>query len=492
MENKEKNPATKFILGLAFVLILSYSIFVSRSVSEIDSMEDDLKKYYVLIEAINHIQRDYVDPEAASTELLIKNAIKGMMSGLDDYSSYFEKQDYEEFDTQNRGSFGGLGIHIQVIDKWLTVVSPMPDTPAFRMGILKGDKIIKINGESTRGIDVLEAVDKLRGPKGTEVTITILRKNENTPQDYTIVRDIIEIKNVESSIVADDIGYIRIKSFTKNIKQEILDALDSFDKETEIKGIVLDMRFNTGGLLETAVEVSDLFLDKGKTIVSIRERNPEDVKEYKSEEKAVITLPVVVLVNQITASACEIVTGALQDWKRAIVVGPEGKNTYGKGLVQTVIQLQDGSGMKFTTAHYYTPSGRSINKLGITPDISVPFTEENQRKLMISGNIGILPPNKKNISGYEEISMEEKHLLDYNEAVEEEKLFNGDQKPEKLDVIPSVSEEKDIPSHEEVFEQPKDKPKQKKKEDIMYDIELKTAVDILKSIDMFRNGMKLK
>ncbi len=358
------------------------------AISEADKYFDRIA---VLNEILAEVQQKYVDEDKVKTEDLVRNAVQGMLRSLDPHSSYMLPTDYNDFREDTQGIFGGLGITIDIRDGWLTVVSPLPETPAFREGILAGDKIVKIEGESTEGMDIKEAVRRLRGEPGTEVTITVYRPSDRSTVDHTIVRGIIHIPNVYAYVIDDHIGYIRLIEFKQTASTDLDQALDLLE-ERDVDGLILDLRFNSGGLLDMAVAVSEKFLPRGKRIVSIRGREGEKEKVYLSRRGARCELPLVVLVNQASASASEIVAGAMQDWGRGVVVGPAGTRTFGKGSVQTVIPLQDDSALKLTTAKYHTPSGRSIeDEKGIKPDIGVDINEDFQRQMLGLGRMTKLP-----------------------------------------------------------------------------------------------------
>jgi carboxyl-terminal processing protease len=321
-------------------------------------------------EILDRVEKEYVEP--VDSDKLMQGAINGLMKSLDPHSSFMTAEMYKELEVETRGSFGGLGVEITILKDVLTVVSPIEDTPAYNAGVKAGDQIIRIDGKSTNDITIMEAVSKLRGPKDTKVTITIMREGLAKPKDISITRGIIKIKSVKSKIFDDHVGYIRISSFQERTGDDLKKALLEIEaKGRPLKGIVVDMRNNPGGLLNQSVEVSDAFLKSG-TIVSTRGRSKSmESKSTAKDDGDEPSCPMVVLVNEGTASAAEIVSGALQDNGRALVLGTQ---TFGKGSVQTVIPLEDGAAMKLTTAKYYTPKGRSIQAEGITPDIIGPKT----------------------------------------------------------------------------------------------------------------------
>ncbi len=344
----------KRVLALALVFV-----FISYSALAETPKYEKLKIFAKVMAIIEH---DYVDN--VSEVKLINNAIKGMVSSLDPHSSYMTKSEYKELKIMTTGEFGGLGMVVTMKDGVLTVVSPIEDTPAYKSGIKAGDIIIKINRESTIGMTLDQAVKELRGKPGTKVELTVLREGAAKPIKFTITRAIIHVKSVKYKKYGN-IGYVRITQFQDGTTKELRKALNKLGK---IGGLVLDLRNNPGGLLKEAVGVCDLFIKRG-VIVSIRGRNKNDVQYfYAHDDGDEPTYPMVVLINAGTASAAEIVSGCLKDHKRAIVMGVR---SFGKGSVQSIIPLGDGSALRLTTALYYTPNGKSIQAIGIRPNIVV-------------------------------------------------------------------------------------------------------------------------
>lgn len=329
------------------------------------------EKLKIFAEVLKLVENQYV--EVVEPEKLVEKAIQGMLKNLDPHSSYLPPDSFKEMKVETSGEFGGLGIEITIIDSILTVVSPIEGTPADRIGIKAMDRIIKINNEPTRDLTLMDAVKKLRGPVNTDVTITIIRKNLKDAKDFTLTRAIIKIKSVWSYGMESNVGYLRIRNFSKTTADEAKDALKKLFSKEPLKGLVLDLRNNPGGLLKQAVEVTNLFLKKGELVVYTEGRTPDqNMKLLTRKSSQYVDLPVVILVNGGSASASEIVAGALKDLKRGIVMGTQ---TFGKGSVQTIMPLSDGSGLRLTTAKYYTPSGVVIHGKGVTPDIVV----ENDR-----------------------------------------------------------------------------------------------------------------
>ncbi len=312
------------------------------------------------------VEKNYVEP--VDDKKLVEGAINGMLASLDPHSNYLDPDTFKEMQVETKGSFGGLGIEITVKDGWVTVVSPIEGTPAYRVGIQPGDKIVKIEGKSTKSMSLVDAVKMMRGPKGSKITITIFREGMHKPEDYTITRDVIKIQSVKSNLLEKGYGYIKVVSFQEGTDTDLRDALQKIEKQGKLRGLVLDLRNNPGGLLDQAVKVSDQFLDKGLIVYTDGRVENQKMRFEATPKKGFENYPMVVLVNGGSASASEIVAGALQDHNRALILGTQ---TFGKGSVQTIIPLDDGSGLRLTTARYYTPSGHSIQAKGIVPDIVV-------------------------------------------------------------------------------------------------------------------------
>lgn len=353
----------RFLLSvtLAAVFLISAPAF-----SQDEENDDTYKQLKLFGEVFERVRADFV--EETSDRELIEAAIEGMLADLDPHSGYLDSESFKDMREQTRGEFGGLGIEVTMEDGLVKVVSPIDDTPAFRAGVQAGDLITHIDGEPVMGMNLNDAVKLMRGTVDTTIEVTIRRGNEE-PFDLEITRDIIQVQSVRSR-VEGDIGYIRLTSFTEQTTSGLEDAFEEIRDELgdDLKGIVLDMRNNPGGLLEQAISVSDAFLDRGE-IVSTRGRNEDDAQRWNAEGGDMAEgLPIVVLINGGSASASEIVAGALQDHRRAIVLGTA---SFGKGSVQTVIPLSGSGAMRLTTARYYTPSGRSIQAKGIEPDITV-------------------------------------------------------------------------------------------------------------------------
>ena len=358
---------SKLTLSLAIVTAVVCGIVGSgfyRSLSAGDMRTGDGLKMFA--EVVELIERNYVDP--VETKDLIQKAIQGMVGSLDPHSQLMPPEAVEELRIDTRGEFGGIGIVITMEKELLTVIAPIEGTPAQKAGVEAGDIIIEVDGETTKDLMLWEAVKKMRGPKGEPVVITVFRQGEPDPIEFTLVRDIIPIDSVKHMALQPGYGYIRITNFQESTTDDLQKALADLKKNGALKGLVLDLRDNPGGLLDQAVEVSDTFLQEGD-IVSIKGRQERHTKVYTAHpDKDDNRFPMVVLINGGSASASEIVSGALQDHKRAVILGT---TSFGKGSVQTWETLRDGYGLKYTIARYYTPEGRSIQAQGIVPDIVV-------------------------------------------------------------------------------------------------------------------------
>lgn len=355
---------------LLFISLFAGLMISAANVRAATSKDDDVNTYELLNlfgEVMERAKLNYV--EEVSDKKLIESAINGMLTSLDPHSSYLDADSFNYMSEQTKGKFGGLGIEVTMDNGLVKVVSPIDDTPAAKAGIKAGDYITNINGETVVGMSLNDAVSKMRGKVGEKVKLSIRRVNSK-PIELTIKRQEIKIQSVKNEIKEDSIVYIRISSFTEDVDKSVSEAITKAKKKLKNKllGIVIDVRNNPGGLLDQAVDVSDLFLEKGE-IVSTRSRNEADTVKYMANEGDIAKgLPIVVIINEGSASASEILAGALQDHHRAIILG---EKSFGKGSVQTVIPLRDYGAMRLTTARYYTPSGRSIQAKGIEPDVEV-------------------------------------------------------------------------------------------------------------------------
>lgn len=436
MEDRErmtkKKLNTRVVANMVLVCtIIAAGIFIGRwTISSVSAQADGYEELKVFTEALSIVRKNYV--EDAKPKDLVYGAIKGMVSSLDPHSAFMTPEQYKEMQVDTRGEFGGLGIQIGIKDGMLTVIAPIEDTPAYRAGIEAGDKIIKINNDFTKDMSLHDAVSKMRGVPSTAVKISILREGWKETKDFSIVREIIKIRSVKSKTIDETIGLIKINQFQEQTADDLSRALDNLMKQN-IGSLILDLRNNPGGLLNSAVDVSSRFLPEGKLIVFIKDKKGSKTEYRSAKSSTDFSLPMVVLVNQGSASASEIVAGALKDWDRAVIIGTQ---TFGKGSVQSVIPLGDGSALRLTTARYYTPKGVSIQTTGIAPDIVVkPEVKDGERSLPVI--------REKDLEGH---------------------LLNGDAE-EKSDaseeMIPMEIDEKD-------------------------DIQLQRAIDLLKTWKIFR------
>lgn len=386
-------------IALSIVFIFTVIKFGICEVSKKPDTGSLYEQIELFTDAVTYIRINYVDEVSAKD--LIYGALKGMLASLDPHSQFMNPDSYKEIREETKGEFGGLGIEISIRDGLLTIISPLEDTPAYKAGIKAGDRIVKIDNVSTKNSTLVDAVKKLRGKPGTEVTLMILRESEGRIFDLKITRSIIKLDSVKEAVILEDnIGYVRLSEFQERTSRDLLKEIERLKKEG-MEGFVLDLRNNPGGLLEAAVEVANIFLLKDKDIVVIRGRTKDQEITYKAKGMPYTDFPIVVMVNGGSASASEIVAGALQDNKRSIVLGTK---TFGKGSVQTVIPLKDKSALRLTTAKYFTPSGRAIREEGIVPDVVVEY-----RALPVEDT-----KNKKTEEVFEKLEETPKKKKDYD------------------------------------------------------------------------------
>jgi len=356
----------KVVIASAVLLVLTLSLGggVASKSNDPAATYENLRLF---TEVLSIIQSQYVDEVPPKD--IVYSAIKGTLRGLDPHSSFLDPEMYREMQVETTGSFGGLGIEITLRDDVLTVVTPIDGTPAFRAGIQPGDRIVKIEGISTKDMQLTDAVKRMRGKPGTKITISVVREGWVESKEFEIIREQIRVQSVKTQELEPGIEYIRLRQFQEQTAADMETALEKLSKDGKMQGLVLDLRNNPGGLLTSAVEVSERFLEPGQLVVYTEGRVRNQNMRFQANARKVYTgFPIVVLVNQGSASASEIVAGALQDWGRAVVLGTK---TFGKGSVQTIIPLSDGSGLRLTTAKYFTPKGRTIHGKGVTPDIIV-------------------------------------------------------------------------------------------------------------------------
>jgi carboxyl-terminal processing protease len=444
---KLKKPMKIYLTLFAFILLSlaaqSYAQTEERTAGEKlsseekkQSAQDTYKQLNLFGDVFERVREQYV--EEKTDEELIELAIQGMLSSLDPHSSYLDSDDFQDMQVQTKGEFGGLGIEVTMDSGFVKVVSPIDDTPAYKAGVKAGDFITHLDGDAVLGLTLSEAVDKMRGKVGKPITITVVREGADEALDIEIVRDIIKIKSVRHRLEDNDIGYIRLTTFNQNTTPGLLDAIKDIKKEAgeNLKGYVLDLRNNPGGLLDQAISVSDAFLEKGE-IVSTRGRNENDTQRDNATKGDLVDgKPIIVLVNSGSASASEIVAGALQDHRRAIVLGTQ---TFGKGSVQTIIPLPGHGAMRMTTARYYTPSGRSIQAEGIEPDIIVEEAKIEQlggRKRTREGDLRGALDNDSKVKGKAKMLLdqatEEAESEDENDE-KDKKAANDNNEDEPID-----------------------------------------------------------
>jgi len=410
--NRLKSLKIISLVFLVFVLGVTMGLGRFHKVSALSNpIYEDLK---VFTDVLGLLQKEYV--EDTKSKDLVYGAIKGMLETLDPHSAFLPPNMYKEMQDETKGRFEGLGIEITVKEGILTVVSPIEDTPAFRAGIQAGDQILRIDGEPTKNLTLMENVKRMRGPKGSKVTITIMREGFPKPRDFTLTRDVIPVRSVRYEVLEKHYGYVRLFQFQDKTDSDLQKAIKAIEDETKggLKGLILDLRNNPGGLLDQAVKVSDRFIESG-LIVSIEGRREEHKVKFNAhpQEDNLTRYPLVVLINGGSASASEIVAGAVQDHGRGIIVGTQ---SFGKGSVQTIFPMKDGSGLRLTTARYYTPSGRSIQAKGIIPDIIVKPSLPEEEKVSPPPKL----PTEKDL---------ERHLNDVKEKERLKKEEVKDKKP---------------------------------------------------------------
>jgi len=414
------------------------------------SNAETYKGLKIFSDVIETVEKNYVDP--VDTRKLIEEAIKGMVNSLDPHSALLEPEEFEELQIDTQGKFTGIGIHVTMLDGFVTVVSPIEGTPAYKAGIMARDRIVKVDGEAIK--DLRNAVTKMRGPKGTTVELTIVRDGSKKPLEFKLIRDVIPIHSVKATLLQPGYGYAWITNFREQTTEDLTAALSQLNQDGPLEGLILDLRNNPGGILDQAIKVSDLFLEKG-TILSIKGRLAKHTKTFNAHPNEVKQdYPIVILINGGSASASEIVAGALQDQKRALVMGT---TSFGKGSVQTIETLRDGYGLKYTIARYYTPNGRSIQAKGVEPDIVV-----------------------------------KQQTIDNSEDNQEEGFLKEKDLTNHLDSVPDKDSESEDDASTTETEAPK-KPKVDLRigplnaDKLMSDYQVQRALDILKSHAIFKN-----
>jgi len=361
-----KNFNLKYILTIITVILLNiFNIAYSQNIDKL------YEKIDLLGEVLEKVQDEYVD-EIDQAEIM-DSAINGILQSLDPYSAYMSPKIFEEMQTETSGEFGGLGIEVSMEAGVVKVISPIDDTPASRAGVKAGDYIVRINGEQVQGKTLMEAVNLMRGPVGSPIEITVRRKGLKKAKIFKIVREIIEIKSVVSKLINNEVGYLRLRAFNENSSKQLIKEISKLEKNDKPLGYIFDLRNNPGGLLSQAIKISDFFLNDGEIVSTKGRKNKENRKFFAKEGDRIKGKPLIVLINNGSASAAEIVAGALQDQKRAVLLG---ETTYGKGSVQSIIPLKNKGAIRLTISKYYLPSGKSISEIGVTPDIKVEEQDE--------------------------------------------------------------------------------------------------------------------
>jgi carboxyl-terminal processing protease len=376
-------------MALALNVFIGARTFYKAQAAEKNDPYPSLELFTFVMEKV---RKDYVDGQKVTYQDLVYGALKGMLNTLDPHSEFMEPEKYKELQNDTQGAFGGLGIVVSMKDNFVTVVAPMDDSPGFKAGIMSGDRIIRIDGKSTEKMSLPDTVKSLRGDPGTDVNLTIFRPSTGATKDFKLARSVINVEMVKDingkkdfPLGENKIGYVRIESFGEKTSDELEKALRTL-KGQGMQGLILDLRWNPGGLLEQAVGVCEKFLPRRQLVVTTEGRNAAQNSERRANgHDELNSMPMVVLVNLGSASASEIVAGCLQDLKRAIVLG---EKTFGKGSVQSILPLQDGSALRLTTAKYYTPSHKVIHEEGITPDVTVPMTDDEERTLQLQWSRG--------------------------------------------------------------------------------------------------------
>lgn len=455
MSFKKKQHVKLWLVVLVAVVFWTIGSGFYRNLSA--KGEETYKGLKLFSDVIELVEKNYVDP--VDSKELIEKAIEGMVHSLDPHSALLSPDDYKELQIDTQGEFTGIGVSITIKDGFVTVISPIEGTPAYRAGIKAGDRIIKVDNTPTSNLR--QAVKLIRGPKGTEVVVTIIREGGKKPIDFKLIRDVIPVESVKSTALKPGYGYIWITNFRDNTTDDLVESLKKLESErVPLKGLILDLRDNPGGLLNESIKVSDLFLEKGK-ILSIKGRLKKNTQVFKATPNTTKRdYPIILLINGGSASASEIVAGALQDHKRALLLGT---TTFGKGSVQAVETLRDGYGLKLTIARYYTPSGRSIQAKGIEPDIVV------KRRYL----------NKEDMDYMDERLIKEKDLQNHLEATPEK-----DREEKRKD-----GEKKEKDQHREI-EKTKLIYEQLTPEKLQTDNQVMRAFDILLSYEIFKDVNK--
>lgn len=446
--------------GTLLLLIFCLPLQGNAEISE-QERQSTYQQLETFANVLSILQENYVDD--INARKVMEGAISGMLFSLDPHSSYLKPEDFKELQEETEGSFSGIGIEITIEEGLLTVVSPIEETPADRAGLKAKDIIVKIDGDLTQSMNPMDAIKKLRGPEGSEVVLAIHRNGWEELKDFVLTRDSIPMHSVKEAFLEPGLAYIRITNFQSHTTSDVNEALQKLQKQHPINGLILDLRNNPGGLLDQAVSITDIFLDGG-LVVYTKGRVREQNMTFQAHSNGGKNLfPLVVLVNEGSASAAEIVTGAIQDHKRGIIVGTK---TFGKGSVQTIIPLPEGAGLRMTTARYYTPHGRSIQATGIIPDVEVPFTSSNDKTDKKNSVVIVSEADLKN------------HIPNSDPSKKTEQISEPKQQPVQLPSLPHDSEISDDAAND---------PSASFSSDIRLrkDNQLRSALNILKSLKIY-------
>jgi len=447
--------------GILTILTFCLPLQIHAEISE-GERQSTYQQLETFANVLSILQENYVDDIDAKK--VMEGAISGMLFSLDPHSSYLKPEDFKELQEETEGSFSGIGIEVSIEEGILTVVSPIEETPADRAGLKAKDLIIKIDGEPTQSMSPMDAIKKLRGPEGTKVILAIHREGWEELKDFTLTRANIPLHSVKDSFLEPGLAYIRITNFQSQTTEEVKNALQKLQKEHPVNGLILDLRNNPGGLLDQAVSVTDIFLDEG-LVVYTKGRVREQNMTFQAHSNGGKNLfPLVVLVNEGSASASEIVTGAIQDHKRGIIVGTK---TFGKGSVQTILPLPEGAGLRMTTARYYTPNGRSIQATGITPDVVVPFASSDDTGKKSKPPVTLKEADLKN------------HIPNPNQAQEPAQTPEPQTEQEQAPIILNEPDNTEIPAGNSEIRLEKDN-------------QLRSALNILKSLKIYSTANNKK
>ncbi|HMB00376.1 MAG TPA: S41 family peptidase [Spirochaetota bacterium] len=457
-----------WLVLLTVLLVLPFTLSLPQHSAGADSNKNNEKYLDHFLDVFSKVRHMYVDEDQTRVDTMIYGAIKGMLKSLDDpHTTFLDTKQFKNLKTDTKGSFGGLGIYIRIRDEKLIIINPMEGTPAWEVGLKPGDHIAEIEGESTEGITIEEAVSKLRGKKGSKVNITVIRETEPEPLSFTITRDIIQIKSVEHEMITNtDFGYVKIRNFSQTTPADMEKVLNDIEQK-DCKGLIIDLRYNPGGLLNAVIDVVDLFLDQG-VIVYTKDRSGTVNHRFSAHNGTAFSryIPVIILINKFSASASEIFAGAMQDHKRALLLGEQ---TFGKFSVQNVFDIDraDKTAFKMTIAYYYIPSGRSLHEEGLPPDVKVETDTYTKNEMKMLKKLKSLDLIKKYVEQHPDAANDQKHLPQFMQ-----KLASLDIHLNKKIIAMHIDNHRNRNNPPELY-------------DIKYDNQLKEAIRILKSNKIF-------